>query len=160
VREIKILINEDNADIEKRFSSLESAISRKNDNSFLINEIRDLRKLVNEKDKCNESLMSNKIGMLDNRLNSIFKIVSGRIENMSKKLDDNRSEEIKELITNNSKIMNSRIDESKNEYQRMMNKKIDAMENLLEKALAQRPQTNIYNTTSFESKPSYMPFVA
>ena len=160
MREIKILINEDNADIEKRFSSLESAISRKNDNSFLINEIRDLRKLVNEKDKCNESLMSNKIGMLDNRLNSIFKIVSGRIENMSKKLDDNRSEEIKELITNNSKIMNSRIDESKNEYQRMMNKKIDAMENLLEKALAQRPQTNIYNTTSFESKPSYMPFVA
>ena len=159
MRQIKILIDEDNSAMDKRLSSLEAAISKKNDNSYLIEEIRDLRKSVNERKDENESVMCGKMKMLDDRLSSVFKMVSGRIDSMSSKIDDDRRGEIKDLISNNSKVLVSKIEEGKKDYKNQMNKKIDAMENMLEQALSIRPQVNNY-VTNVSRGQSYMPYVA
>lgn len=158
-KEIRIVINDDDSGLEKRFSSLEAAISKKNDNSFLLGEIRDLRKAVNERKDEDESMMCSKMKMLDDRLSSTFKMVSNRIDSMSSKLDDDRRGEIKDLIANNSKILVSKIEEGKNNHKEMMNKKMDAMENMLEQALSIRPNVNNY-VTNVSRGTSYMPYVA
>lgn len=142
MRQIRILIGEDSSGINKKISSLKETIDKKNDNSFIMEELRNLKKFVSISKNKNENIMAAKLSMLDSRLATIFNMVSSKIDSI-----DNGSkskDEIKELIANNAASLMKKIEEKKKNPS--LDKKLNKIENALEMALTQRPMT-VLNTT-------------
>lgn len=156
MKEIKIVINEDNSELEKRFSELAKAISKKNDNSFLLNEIKDLRSLIHEKENREESQVGQKIRLLDSRLADMLKIVSSRMDDMNRSI--NRKDDIRDLITSNSEVLKRKIDDSEKKSESKMNKLMGNLDNALTQALASRP--TVINNTTFTRGSQVVPYPA
>lgn len=152
-KEINIVVRDDDSALQNRISSLEKALQKKNDNSFILNEIKSLRKLVDDTQDKTEDRMAFQLKQLDSRLGSIFKMVSSRIDDVSKNSD--KTSEIKELIAANSKTLMNKIN-SKDVSS--LKKNLENIENALEMALMTRP--TIINTTHITRGSSVVPFPA
>lgn len=159
MKQIKILINDDDSGLEKRFSSLEKAISNKNDNSFIINELRDLRDKIDNKAEKTSNSFESKISKLDDRMSNVYKMMASKIESINKNNVNKNFKEIKNLFVNHSKQIVYKMQPKKQDNSRL-EQKIDSVNNSLRNELVKRPIV-VNNTTINEgSSSSIMPFAA